>query len=201
MADQSDVEKALVNVVSAALYPSGTAAASVPGPDCRIYRGWPNSAALDADLAAGNINVTVFPGERRQPHHNALRRAMDRRARAADADRGVDGTTVIFGGTAEPVKLPAFWSTARATPTGHRAGDTPQSVAANLATMARERFDRAPVTRHADDSRRRRSAGAGGRGCRGATGGSPAGAGLSRDLLVPDTSDPRRDGKPRSIRR
>ena len=61
MADQSDVEDALVTVVSAALYPTGTDDTSVPGPDCRIYRGWPNSAALDADLAAGKINVTVFP--------------------------------------------------------------------------------------------------------------------------------------------
>src|SRR5690242_4735388 len=62
MADQSDVEDALVELVSAALYPNGTSAGSVPGPDCRVYRGWPNSAALDADLAAGRVNVTVFPG-------------------------------------------------------------------------------------------------------------------------------------------
>ena len=86
MADQSDVEIALVNVVAAALYPDGTDKFSVPGPDCRIYRGWPNSAALDADLAAGKINVTVFPGRRRQPHHHPLRRALDGQAAAPDAD-------------------------------------------------------------------------------------------------------------------
>ena len=62
MADQSDVENALVNLVSVALYPNGTDEASVRGPDCRVYRGWPNSAALDTDLAAGKINITVFPG-------------------------------------------------------------------------------------------------------------------------------------------
>jgi hypothetical protein len=39
MADESDVEVALVNVISAALYPNGTSQASIPGPDCRIYRG------------------------------------------------------------------------------------------------------------------------------------------------------------------
>ena len=61
MADQSDVENALVNLVSAALYPNGTDEVSVPGPDCRVYRGWPNSAALDTDLAAGKINIRSFP--------------------------------------------------------------------------------------------------------------------------------------------
>lgn len=61
MADQSDVEVTLVSLTSAALYPNGTAGASVPGADCRIYRGWPNPAALDSDLRAGIINVTVFP--------------------------------------------------------------------------------------------------------------------------------------------
>ena len=86
MADQSDVEIALVSVVSAALYPNGTDEASVPGPDCRIYRGWPNSAALDADLAAGKINVTVFPGGGDRPHHHPICRALDGRAAAPDAD-------------------------------------------------------------------------------------------------------------------
>ena len=80
---------ALVNVVSAALYPNGTSEASVPGPDCRIYRGWPNSAALDADLAAGKINVTVFPGGGDGPHHHALREHWMGAAGAADADRHV----------------------------------------------------------------------------------------------------------------
>jgi hypothetical protein len=61
MADQSDVETALVALASAALYPNGTAAASVCGATCRVFRGWPNSAALEADLAAGAVNVSVFP--------------------------------------------------------------------------------------------------------------------------------------------
>ncbi len=43
MADQSDVETALVALASAALYPNGTEAASVPGVNCRIYRGWPRA--------------------------------------------------------------------------------------------------------------------------------------------------------------
>lgn len=61
MADQSDVETALAVLATAALYPAGVAEMSATGATTRIYRGWPNAAALDADLSAGRVNVTVFP--------------------------------------------------------------------------------------------------------------------------------------------
>jgi len=61
MADQADVETALVGLAAAALYPNGPGAPSVPGPDSRVYRGWPNAAALNADLRTGKVNVTVYP--------------------------------------------------------------------------------------------------------------------------------------------
>ena len=61
MADQSDVEAAIVETIAAALYPDGPAQASALGPSFRVYRGWPQSAALNDDLAAGRVNVTVFP--------------------------------------------------------------------------------------------------------------------------------------------
>jgi hypothetical protein len=61
MADQVDVETLLVSLAADALYPNGVTAPSAIGPICRIYRGWPTPAALDVDLAAGRVNVTVFP--------------------------------------------------------------------------------------------------------------------------------------------
>ncbi len=64
MADQSDVENAFVTAIASALYPNGTEAPSTvgtPAVPCRIYRGWPTTTALNADLFAGIINVTVFP--------------------------------------------------------------------------------------------------------------------------------------------
>jgi hypothetical protein len=64
MADQSDVENALVAAITVTLYPNGPTAASIIGSDAvtvRVYRGWPVSAALHADLAAGILNVSVFP--------------------------------------------------------------------------------------------------------------------------------------------
>jgi hypothetical protein len=59
MADISDVELAVANTVTSILYPAGSAQASVIGALCRVYRGWPNSATLSADLSAGVVNVTV----------------------------------------------------------------------------------------------------------------------------------------------
>jgi hypothetical protein len=59
MADTSDIEEALVATVSGILYPSGSAQGSIAGTLCRVYRGWPNTATLNSDLSAGNVNVTV----------------------------------------------------------------------------------------------------------------------------------------------
>ncbi len=60
MADQADVETALAAVIANALYPNGTGAPSVTGNVCRIYRGFPNTPGLDADLAAGVVNISVM---------------------------------------------------------------------------------------------------------------------------------------------
>jgi hypothetical protein len=59
MADISDVEQAVANTISSILYPVGSTQSSIVGSLCRIYRGWPNSATLNADLSAGVVNVTV----------------------------------------------------------------------------------------------------------------------------------------------
>jgi hypothetical protein len=59
MADISDVEQAIANTVTSILYPSGPSQSSIIGALCRVYRGWPNSATLNADLGTGVVNVTV----------------------------------------------------------------------------------------------------------------------------------------------
>src|SRR5258708_6347692 len=61
MADLSDVENAIVSKISDALYPLGISQPSTVGVTCRVYRGWPTSAALNSDLTAGVVNVTVLP--------------------------------------------------------------------------------------------------------------------------------------------
>jgi hypothetical protein len=137
MADQSDVENVLVTLAATALYPQGTSAPSVAGADCRIYRGWPNSAALDADLAAGKINVTVFPG-------TGAGRTTTRYAQewvGTPAQPGltmlVSGNTVTLGGTAGPGQLAGLLIDGQSYVYRNKAGDTPVLVAANLATLVR----------------------------------------------------------------
>jgi hypothetical protein len=61
MADLSDASTLLVNMAAAALYPNGTGQASAIVAPVKIYPGWPISTALDADLRAGTVNVSVFP--------------------------------------------------------------------------------------------------------------------------------------------
>ena len=137
MADESDVEAALVNVVSAALYPNGTGNSSVPGPDCRIYRGWPNSAALDTDLAEGKINVTVFPSS---GTGHTTTRFMEQWVGAPaqpTLTALVAGTSVTFGGSADVGQIAGIRVDGTAYVYRTQMGDTPELVAANLASMAR----------------------------------------------------------------
>jgi hypothetical protein len=62
VADTPDVENALVTTIATALYPSGATPgqASAAGPVCKVYRGWPVPASLDADLVKGIVNISIF---------------------------------------------------------------------------------------------------------------------------------------------
>ncbi len=61
MADQAGVEQALAAAIAGALYPDGPGAVSAVGTVCRVYRGWPVAASLEADLVRGIAHVTVQP--------------------------------------------------------------------------------------------------------------------------------------------
>ncbi len=65
MATLSDLRSAIAQAVGAALYPAGVPegtnpASPVAGCPIRIFQGRPEREALDADLAAGIVNVSVF---------------------------------------------------------------------------------------------------------------------------------------------
>jgi hypothetical protein len=137
MADQSDVEAALVTLVSAALYPDGVGGSSVPGPVCRIYRGWPKAAALNADLAAGRINVTVFPASAAMRNTTRYPDEWTTSPVARPLTVTVSGLTVTFGGTASLGQLAGVRVDGRSYAYRTTANDTPSSVAANIATLAR----------------------------------------------------------------
>lgn len=98
MADQINVENALVALIAQALYPNGTAQESVAGVPCIVYAGWPTASRLDADLIAGKTHISVFP--------TAIERNTTRYSRdweqltvnAATLTLTVAGQTVTIGG-------------------------------------------------------------------------------------------------------
>lgn len=108
MADISDVESALVGLLTSTLYPSGVgpgAVSAVVGPDgrdpgFRIFPGWPVPARLDADVVAGVVNVSVFaqPGLERNVSRYS-REWKDQTPGSPTITAQSDGTTVTLGGT------------------------------------------------------------------------------------------------------
>ena len=135
MADLADVEATLVGLIANALYPDGTDMASAIGKPTRIYRGWPVLGGLDADLAAGIINVSVLgiPGQVR----NTTRwndPTINTYASPTITVR-VQGATAIIGGLAGAGQLAGLLIDGFAYVYRATSGDTPGSVAAALARL------------------------------------------------------------------
>ena len=129
MASQADVEQALAALATTTLYPSGPSAGSAIGATVRLYRGWPNAAALAADFAAGQVTVTVFsvPGTTRYPLAATVTPAIP----ALTAS--VTGYTATFSGTASAGQLAGMLVEGRSYVHRTATGDTPPLVAAILA--------------------------------------------------------------------
>ena len=133
MPTQSDVETTLIKLAAAALYPDGTSAPAAIPATIRLYRGWPNQTALDADLAAGLVNVTVFPVP--GATQNTTRYMPDWFPDPVTPALTVfvTGTTVTFGGVASLGQLAGVLVDGVSYVHRTVAGDTPALVAATLA--------------------------------------------------------------------
>ena len=141
MADQSDVETLLVEMAASALYPNGATNPSAVGPVCRVYRGWPTPAGLDADLGIGIVNVSVFPidgGARTTTRYPET--WFPTQATAPTLTAAVSGITATFSGTAASGQVAGLRVDDRSFVYRVQDGDTPAAVAANLGTMARSAF-------------------------------------------------------------
>lgn len=144
MADLSDVETVLSNLVVQALYPNGIEASGILNRPCRVYRGWPNAGALDEDLAAGIPNVSVFPESAQQvnttrfPDTEIIPNPVQPSLAA-----NVAGSTVTFSGDAGLGQLAGILADGLGVVHRTQSGDTASSVAARLATLLR--LDRAAV--------------------------------------------------------
>jgi hypothetical protein len=138
MADQSDVEETLVQIIAQALYPDGTARPSATGGTVRVYRGWPVAAALDADLATGIVNVTIYPESVGQ--ENTTRWLDDTQADVPQIPTlvvTVAGNVATFTGDAAAGQVAGLIADGLAVVHRTRTGDTPAMVAATLAAQLR----------------------------------------------------------------
>ena len=138
MADQSDVETVLATLITSVIYPFGTAAPSTLGGLVKIYRGWPNQTTLNGDLAAGTINVTIYPNP---AHHQNTTRYIDPPAAESlvlpALIASVSGQSVTFSGSADLGQLAGVVVDNSAFVHRTAMGDTPQLVAAILASYIR----------------------------------------------------------------
>lgn len=101
MADLSDVNNALVSLISSTLYPNGTESPSACGIDARIFVGWPDPTLLDQDMQANppTSQISIFP---RQEERNTTRYMLelDELSRnVATLTLTAVGQTVVVGGT------------------------------------------------------------------------------------------------------
>lgn len=136
MADTSDVENALCDMIVAALYPAGTAAPSAVSAPCRVDRGWPIAAQLESELAEGRANISVFP---RPTEMQATRYPREWKTLVPPVHTitaVVAGRVVTIGGTVGAGQYVTLRA-ARAPAVSYqaKAGDTPATIAAALAAL------------------------------------------------------------------
>lgn len=139
MADQADVEAALASLVANALYPNGTAAPSVIGNTCRVYRGCPAAPTLDADLAAGTLHVSVTAAE--GPVKNVTRYPrvwVPVTPVPATLQVTVADSTASFSGNCAAGQLAGVAANGGLFAYAVQATDTPPTVASNLAALLRQ---------------------------------------------------------------
>lgn len=137
MPDQADVEEALAAAIAVALYPQGTDGAPTAGVACRVYRGWPTAAALEADLRAGMAHVTVQPVAGTVRDTTRFAAEWQGAAPAPTLRASVDGETVEFAGVAAAGQVAGVLVDGVPHAYRVRAGDTPGVVAAVLAALVR----------------------------------------------------------------
>jgi len=137
MADLSDVEIALTAQVVSALYPSGLAFNSALGVNCRIYRGWPGPSALNADLAAGAINATIFPARELDKIDDPYLNCEVSTIPLSELTVMVDNDTILFSGGVTLGILAGVLADNSSFIYQTSSGDTPASIAASLAGKIR----------------------------------------------------------------
>jgi hypothetical protein len=138
MADQADVEAALVALAANALYPQGAGATSVIGRPCFIYRGVPTAPALADAVRLGQVHGSVCGLAEGMRDVTRFPRVWQAIAPVpATLGVSVHGQNVSFSGQCAAGQLAGISLHGVAYPYAVQATDTPATVASNLAAILR----------------------------------------------------------------
>jgi hypothetical protein len=105
------------------------------GATCRIYRGWPSPAALNLDLTAGVVNVTVFPATASGDVPDAYFDRIYTNTFSPTLGAIVTGTSVTFSGSVVTNQTVGLLVDGVPFSYSVNPGDTEESIAANLAVL------------------------------------------------------------------
>jgi hypothetical protein len=142
MADISDVEATLLALLTQTAYPNGTSNPSAvldssSNPHAvRLYRGWPIPDQLDADMAAGTVDVSIFPMRVEQ---NVTRYGLDYEELlpfpASTLTLTAGASTLTVGGTVSVPQNVAALVNGFGYSYGVQSNDTLASIATGLAAL------------------------------------------------------------------
>ena len=141
MADISDVEKALVDAIVGIVYPNGQSVGGVTGMGIRVYRGWPSPTGLNADLAAGIVNVSVFSDPKTTRDTTRYQRTWKSAAlRLPTLSLVLNDGVAVFSGVCSSGLNAGVLVRGAAYIVSVTTSDTPASVAAALASQITGEF-------------------------------------------------------------
>lgn len=137
MPDQADVEQGLAAFIAGVLYPEGAGSVSAVGTTCRVYRGWPLTAPLEADLVAGVAHLTVQPVKDTTKLTTRFSTEWQGAAPACALLTEVAGERVRFSGSADVGVIAGVRVDGRGYAWRVQAHSTPGVVAAVLGELVR----------------------------------------------------------------
>jgi hypothetical protein len=140
MADISDVRESLAQIIGAILYPAGVPVAVNPpsplvGACVRVYAGWPERDALDVDLRAGIVSVSVYaPNKGRDTTRYPVSDTVLSTG-STTLTWVISGTTATLGGTVASPQNAGLLVDGHAYLYGVHPNDTLSTIAAALAAL------------------------------------------------------------------
>ena len=136
MADLSDVLSILSSTVESAVYPNGTPSPSFANVDCKIFSGWPVPADLDTDIAAGKIQVSIYPVPAMDRNVSRFPKTWQTvTAPAPTLTASISGTDLTIGGTVSPPQTVLALVDRQWYAYAVQSGDTPDTIAPALGAL------------------------------------------------------------------